>query len=142
MAGQEIDRLSDPSAPRKNGTPQAAASQATQRVPRCSQQPSQIQNSAVPLQVPGRSPDWLLLHRPGKDVTREQQRYAPGGGFCTLASRKRSHSGPAHSNSRRLLRCRRAFTRGYRLQCSFFSPDCAGSRRRTTASGPPPVSGH
>ena len=39
MAGQEIDRLSDPSATEEERQqPQAAASQGAQRVPRCSQQ--------------------------------------------------------------------------------------------------------
>ena len=40
MAGQEIDRLSDPLATEENGDAASGASQGAQRVPRCSQQPS------------------------------------------------------------------------------------------------------
>src|SRR5215475_493150 len=44
MAGQEIDRLSDPSATKQERQRRKrTASQGAQRVPRCSQQPSQIQ---------------------------------------------------------------------------------------------------
>jgi putative transposase len=59
-------------------------------------------------------------------------------GLTPSEMKRLTHSQDLHAHSPGgTSSCSCRFTRAI-----FFSPDCAGSRRRTTVSGPPPVSGN